>query len=139
LLSDYLDPRDYEAVLTDIDLSRFPDPDPYPFWHDTQAETGQNYGGFSDRNISIWLEQARTTPDIARRSQLYRNFLHRFYDQQPALLLYTPVWNFAINGDLQGVTVGPLFDPSDRFAGVTQWHLLARRGPAPTQSVEPGG
>jgi peptide/nickel transport system substrate-binding protein len=138
LMSDYLEPRDYDAVLTDINLSRFPDPDPYPFWHDTQAETGQNYGGYSDRNISIWLEQARTTPDIARRSQLYRNFLHRFHDQQPALLLYTPVWNFAINGDLQGVSVGPLFDPSDRYAGVTQWHLLARRGPAPTDTANPG-
>jgi peptide/nickel transport system substrate-binding protein len=139
LMSDYLEPRDFDAVLTDINLSKFPDPDPYPFWHDTQAETGQNYGGYSDRNISIWLEQARTTPDIARRAQLYRNFLHRFYDQQPALLLYTPVWNFAINSDLQGVSVGPLFDPSDRYAGVTQWHLLARRGPAPTDTVNPPG
>jgi peptide/nickel transport system substrate-binding protein len=139
LLTDYLEPRDFDAVLTDINLSRFPDPDPYPFWHDTQAETGQNYGGFSDRNISIWLEQARTTPDLARRAQLYRNFLHRFYDQQPALLLYTPVWNFAINGDMQGVTVGPLFDPSDRFADVTHWHLLARRGPAPTGTASPEG
>jgi peptide/nickel transport system substrate-binding protein len=139
LLSDYLEPRDYDAVLTDINLSRFPDPDPYPFWHDTQAETGQNYGGYTDRNTSIWLEQARTTPDLARRSQLYRNFLHRFYDQQPALLLYTPVWNFAINGDLQGVSVGPMFDPSDRYAGVTQWHLLARRGPAATDTSSPGG
>ncbi|HLC05002.1 MAG TPA: ABC transporter substrate-binding protein [Anaerolineales bacterium] len=139
LYSDYLQPRDYEAVLTEINLSRFPDPDPYPFWHDAQAETGQNYGGYSDRNVSIWLEQARTTPDLGRRAQLYRNFLHRFYDQQPALLLYTPVRNFALNGDLQGVTVGPLFDPSDRFAGVTQWHLLARRGPAPTPSVVPSG
>lgn len=138
LYSDYLQPRQFEAVLTDINLSRFPDPDPYPFWHDAQAETGQNYGGFADRNISIWLEQARTTPDHRRRSQLYRNFLHRFYDQQPALLLYTPVRSFAISADLQGVTVGPLFDPSDRYAGVTQWHLLARRGPAPTPNTVPG-
>jgi peptide/nickel transport system substrate-binding protein len=138
LMADYLEPREFDAVLTDIDLSRFPDPDPYPFWHDTQAETGQNYSGFADRNISIWLEQARTTPDNARRAQLYRNFLHRFYDQQPALLLYTPVWNFAINGDMQGVSVGPLFDPSDRFADVSQWHLLARRGPSPTSSPVPG-
>jgi len=137
LFSDYLEPRDFEAVLTDVNLTRFPDPDPYPFWHDTQAEAGQNYAGFADRNISIWLEQARTTPDLGRRAALYRNFLHRFYDQQPALLLYTPVQNFAINGDLQGVSVGPLFDPSDRYAGVTQWHLLARRGPAATPSESP--
>ncbi len=127
LLKDHLEPRDFEAVITEIDLSRSPDPDPYPFWHDSQTETGQNYGGFTDRNISIWLEQARVNPDFGRRADLYRNFQHRFQDLVPALLLYYNVYSYAIDAQVQGVTVGPLYDPSDRFRNIVNWYLLTRR------------
>lgn len=135
ILEDVLEPREFQAVLSDLNLSRFPDPDPYPFWHDSQVENGQNFGGFTDRNISIWLEQARTTPDILRRAKLYRDFQFRFRDQAPAVLLYNPVYNYAIASQVQGVAIGPLFDPSDRFKSIDQWFLLVRRGfePQPTE------
>jgi peptide/nickel transport system substrate-binding protein len=128
ILNTYLEPREFEAVLTDVNFSGYPDPDPYPFWHDSQTETGQNYAGFEDRNTSIWLEQARTTPDLGRRADLYKSFQYRFQDQQPSLMLYYLVYNYGIDPQVQGVTVGPLFDPSDRHNTITNWHLLARRG-----------
>jgi peptide/nickel transport system substrate-binding protein len=137
VLEDYLIPREYDAVLTDLNLSRFPDPDPYPFWHDSQTETGQNYSGFTDRNISIWLEQARITPDFGRRAELYRNFQHRFQDQSPALLLYYPVYNYAINAQVQGVSIGPLFDPSDRFMNIAEWYVVFRRSIGLEATQEP--
>ncbi len=122
-----LEDRDYEAALTEITLSRWPDPDPYMLWHDSQAETGQNYASFDDRNTGIWLERARTNPDRSRRADLYESFQYRFRDQAPALLLYHPVYNYAIAGDVQGVRLGPIIDPSDRFATVEEWFLLTRR------------
>jgi peptide/nickel transport system substrate-binding protein len=139
VLQDYLAPRQYEAVLTDIDFTRFPDPDPYPFWHDSQVETGQNYGGYEDRNTSIWLEQARTISDLTQRAELYRSFQHRFIDQVPALLLYNPVYTTAIDSQVRGVTIGPLADPSDRFASITHWYLLVRRGARPGSTPTAGG
>jgi peptide/nickel transport system substrate-binding protein len=136
MLESRLGARDYDAALTDINLTRSPDPDPYPFWHDSQAETGQNYGGFEDRNISIWLEQARITPDFAKRADLYQSFQHRFHDQVPALPLLNPVYSFAIDSSVQGVTMGPVLDPSDRFASISSWYLLVRRelNPGPTEA-----
>jgi peptide/nickel transport system substrate-binding protein len=131
ILSVYLEPREFEVVLTEISFGRYPDPDPYPFWHDSQTETGQNYSGFSDRNTSIWLEQARTTPDPSRRADLYASFQYRFLDQLPSLPLYYPVYSFAVDAQIQGVTVGPLFEPSDRFSSILEWHLMARRNIAP--------
>ena len=128
LLDDYLIPREYEAVLSELNLGRYPDPDPYPLWHDSQTETGQNYAGFDDRNSSIWLEQARTNPDPGRRTELYRSFQFRFQDQIPALMLYYPTYSYAIDIQMQGVSIGPLLDPSDRYRSVTAWHILARRG-----------
>lgn len=139
ILKDHLEPRTYQAVLSELNLGSYPDPDPYPLWHDSQSETGQNYAGYNDRNSSIWLEQARTNPDPGRRAELYRNFQFRFQDQLPALLLYYPTYTYGIDIQLQGVSIGPLLDPSDRFRSVTAWHILARRG-APitaTQTEEP--
>ena len=137
LLSEHLQPRDYQAALTDLNLSRYPDPDPYPFWHDSQIETGQNYGGFDDRNSSIWLEQARTTPDFGRRADLYASFQHRFQDQVPALLLYYPVHDLALSASIQGVSIGPMFDASDRFNGIAGWYLQARRGVGAESTTSP--
>jgi peptide/nickel transport system substrate-binding protein len=127
ILEQYLEPRNFEAVLININLGRYPDPDPYPFWHDSQAEAGQNYGGFADRNIGIWLEKARTTPDLLLRAELYRNFQFRFQDQVPALLLYSPVYSYAIDSQVQGVRIGSIHDPSDRFDNVIEWHIRFRR------------
>lgn len=133
LLDVYLEPREFEVVLTEVNYGPYPDPDPYPFWHDSQTETGQNYSGFEDRNTSIWLEQARTTPDPSRRADLYASFQYRFQDQLPSLPLYYPVYNFAIDAQFQGVTVGPLFSISDRFRAFPSWHLIARRSISPTE------
>jgi peptide/nickel transport system substrate-binding protein len=137
LLDDFLQPRDFQAVLTELDLGSYPDPDPYPLWHDSQTETGQNYSGFSDRNTSIWLEQARTTPDRGRRSELYTSFQYRFQDQVPSILMYYPIYNYGIDAQVQGVTVGPLFNPSDRFNTVFDWYLVARRGVSPEKEETP--
>lgn len=127
LLSDMLTPRKFEAVLTELDASQVADPDPYSFWHDSLIETGQNYSGFADRNISIWLEQARVTPNRDRRQELYRDFQFRFRNEAPALLLYHPIFTYAISSDVQGASVGPVYDPSDRFANIKDWFLLVRR------------
>jgi peptide/nickel transport system substrate-binding protein len=130
LLPEHLESGAYEALLTEIDYAPYPDPDPYPFWHDTQIENGQNYSGFDDRNSSIWLERARTTPDIGKRAEYYRSFEHRFRDQVPALFLYHPVYSYAVDRAVQGLSVGPLMDPSDRLAGIADWYLVARRAVA---------
>ncbi len=102
LLNDRLGSRDYQAALVVYAFSNSPDPDPYPFWHDSELETGQNYSSFSDRNISIWLEQSRTTPDVIRRSALYKRFLYRFNELLPGLPLFFPVESYAVNADYSG-------------------------------------
>ncbi|HLE29072.1 MAG TPA: peptide ABC transporter substrate-binding protein [Anaerolineales bacterium] len=123
----YLEPRAYQALLVDFNLAGTPDPDPYPLWHETQVESGQNYSGFSDRVTSELLEQARITTDLAQRARLYQRFQSRFADQVPALLLYYPVYNYAVDTKVNGVQTGPLTEPSDRFNNLAQWYIVTRR------------
>ena len=105
----------------DLNLSRYPDPDPYPFWHQTQAQNGQNYGQLNERSISETLELARITPDLQDRAKLYRTFQTRFTGLTPAVLLYYPVYNYAVSAKIHGVSLGPLLDPSDRFNTLPNW------------------
>ena len=126
LLTSYLEPRNYEAALVELNLSRSPDPDPYPFWHQAQITGGQNYSKWEDRQASEYLEQARITVDQGERGRLYRNFQVRFVNELPALPLFYPVYTYAVDAQVRGARIGPLFDPSDRFLTIYDWYLVAR-------------
>lgn len=128
LVQDYLDPRAYDAALVDITLSGSPDPDPYPFWHQAMITGGQNYAKWDDRRASEYLERARVTPNRFERMRLYRNFQVHFSRELPALLLYYPMYNYAVDNEVAGVQLGPIYDPSDRFKSIYKWSLEARPG-----------
>jgi len=119
--------RSYQAALVDLNLSRTPDPDPYPFWHQAEATGGQNYSQWDNRAASEYLEQARVTVDLGLRSKLYRNFQIVFAKELPSLPLYIPVYSYGVDSQVQGVQINPLYEPSDRFASFTSWYLITRR------------
>jgi peptide/nickel transport system substrate-binding protein len=126
LVGQVLAPRQFDAALVEIMVPG--DPDPYPLWHETQVETGQNYGGFRDRDISEVIEEARRVFDIARRRELYWRFQELFQKKAPAILLYYPVYTFAVDERISGIQVGALLNtPADRLDGITGWYTLVRR------------
>ncbi len=127
LLGDYLIPRAYEAALVDLNLTRSYDPDPYPFWHQTEATGGQNYSQWDNRSASEYLEQARVIADTDTRMRLYRNFQVIFARELPALPLFYPVQTYAVDNRVLGVQSPPLFEPADRFNGIFTWYLVTRR------------
>jgi peptide/nickel transport system substrate-binding protein len=141
LLSSYLEPRAYHAALVDINLTQSPDPDPYPFWDQAQITGGQNYSQWNDRQASEYLEEARVELDMDERIRLYNNFQVRFASELPSLPLFYPIYNYGIDQRVNGVTMGSIYDPSDRFANITKWFLIAERSLEPNvtqQESTPG-
>jgi peptide/nickel transport system substrate-binding protein len=134
--------REYETALVDINFTRSPDPDPYPFWSQAQIQSGQNYSEWDNRSASEFLEQARMTVDLGERERLYRNFQVLFMRELPSLPLFYPVYTYAVTEDLNGISLGPLFEPSDRFNEVHDWYILSTTGtnedenPEETEIVE---
>jgi peptide/nickel transport system substrate-binding protein len=112
--------RNFDAALAEIGLSA--DPDPYPLWHSTQAESGQNYSGFSSEDADVVMEEARFASEPERRAELYRAFQQVFAEQVPALLLYYPIYTYAVDANVQGVQVPPLLHTSDRFRNIADWY-----------------
>ncbi len=119
--------RTFQAALVDLSFAATPDPDPYPFWHQTQIESGQNFSGYDNRDVSEILEQARTIPSYKDRAKFYRAFQSKFADQTPALMLYYPIFNYAVDKKVSGVQLGPLVDRSDRFNSLADWYIVTRR------------
>jgi peptide/nickel transport system substrate-binding protein len=127
LITNYLEPRSFDAVLIELNLARSPDPDPYPFWDQAQITGGQNYSQWNDRQASEYLEQARVLIDFNERLRSYRNFQVRFTAEMPALPLYVPVYTYGVADQVQGVSIGPLYDPSNRLDNISAWYLVAKR------------
>jgi peptide/nickel transport system substrate-binding protein len=132
-----LDERDYETALVDINLMRSPDPAPYPFWGQAQVASGQNYADWDNRSASEFLEQARMTVDMGERERLYRNFQVLFVREMPSLPLFYSTFTYAISTDINGIILGPIFEPADRFNNVQEWFILTGRdaGMASTEEV----
>lgn len=133
-----LEGRLFQAALIDLNLARTPDPDPYPFWDQAMATGGQNYSQWDNRVASEYIEQARVVADLGERERLYRNFQVIFGEELPALPLYYPVYNYGVDYSVQGVSVGPLYDSSDRFNRITDWFLIAKRTLQEAPTVQPG-
>ena len=58
---------------------------------------------------------------------MYRRFQEIFVDEVPSLLLYYPIYTYAVDEEVKGVQLGPLGDPSDRFRNVTEWYIVTKR------------
>jgi peptide/nickel transport system substrate-binding protein len=126
-LSGVLDSRIYAAAVARLVVPG--DPDPYPFWHETQALAGQgqNYAGFQNRRISELVEQARVTSRRDERVAFYQEFQQLFMEELPALPLYVPVYTYALDTRVNGGQLGPLMHSGDRFLTVPDWYVLRRR------------
>ena len=114
-------PRQFHSALVSIDPG--PDPDPYPFWHSTQAiGQGRNLASFTDSTVDQLLENARQTTSPAERASAYRQFQQVFAQLDPVVLLYTPSYQYVVDSDVRGMSPGLLLSPASRFRDVQRWY-----------------
>ena len=83
------------------------------------------------------MEEARRTPDLNRRIPLYHQFQQIFATELPGLPLYHPMYGFAVRDRIKNVTIGPLYEPSDRFRTFANWYIRLKRVPATAVTPTP--
>ena len=126
LLQNFLLPRKYDAILYGIDPGY--DPDPYPLWHSSQASgEGLNVAAFSKPEIDSLLEKARTIMNPEERKRLYAQFQSAFAEEMPSIPLYHPLYLYAVDRKVKGMSLGVLYDTSSRFLNVNEWYIKTRR------------
>ena len=124
-LSERLAQHKFQAALAEVLLSG--DPDPYPLWHQTQIEGGQNYAGWNNTDASILLEAGRATTDRGRRNDAYFEFQRIFAEEVPSLILYYPVYTYGVSQAVFDVQLAPMTTASDRFRSLPNWYMLTRQ------------
>uniref|UniRef100_A0A831YTA5 ABC transporter substrate-binding protein n=1 Tax=candidate division WWE3 bacterium TaxID=2053526 RepID=A0A831YTA5_UNCKA len=121
-LNRVLEQRDFEAIFLGQTVER--DPDRYGLWHSSAKDfPGQNVSGYSDPRADRALEEARKTADRAARLSHYLNFQRLFIEDNPAVLLYHPVFPYWVSRKFTGVNLTPIFSPEERFWNFREWKL----------------
>ena len=126
LQSEYIRPRNYEALIYGQLISH--DPDPYPFWHSSQRENpGLNLTAFKNKSVDNLLEEARKTSNEEERVKKYLHFQNVVASEVPAVLLYSPTYLYGVNKKIKGINLEYVAIPSDRFANIVNWYIKTDR------------
>lgn len=125
--TDVIDPRNYETLLYGEIIGS--DPDPYSFWHSSQARfPGLNLASFSNTDADKLLEEARGTTDMNKRKSLYRKFQTIIDAETPAVFLYAPQYNYVVSKKIKGIANDrQLIFPSDRLIDSDSWYSKSKR------------
>jgi peptide/nickel transport system substrate-binding protein len=114
-------PRDYDALLFGEVVGR--SLDLFAFWHSSQRnDPGLNLAMYASSKVDTYLSEARATVDETKRNSLYAQFASALQKDSPAVFLYAPEFLYVVPKSLQGVELGALTTPSDRFLNVYQWY-----------------
>lgn len=121
-----LRPREYEAILFGEVVGR--EADLYAFWHSSQRnDPGLNLALYANSKADALLSQARATTDRDTRADLYARFADIIAKDAPAAFLYSPEFLYIIPRELQGVRVGALTTPAERFTESYRWYTETQR------------
>jgi peptide/nickel transport system substrate-binding protein len=118
-----LESGDFDVALVEYALGDSADPDVYAFWHQGQYPNGANYGGADDRRISELLERARRDPYGINRVAEYREFQRSFAERVIALPMYYPLFTYVTAARVNGIQLGFIGSPSDRFLNFGEWSV----------------
>lgn len=114
-------PRRFDALLFGEVIGR--ELDLFAFWHSSQRnDPGLNIAGYANADADEALQSLRQTADTQKRQALYQQFSDELRADVPAVFLYTPDFVYSIPNDIQGLDLGLVESPSDRFLSVAQWH-----------------
>lgn len=115
-------PRKYEALLFGEIIGR--DLDFYAFWHSSgRLAPGLNITQYVNIKADKILEKARTITDTKERLDQYALFEKEIRNDIPAIFLYAPNFIYILPKNIQGVKIGSVTIPSERFSGVSQWYI----------------
>jgi len=122
LLQSVIRPRDFNALLFGIDMSRVVDL--YPFWHSSQREDpGLNIANYANIEVDSFLQKARTTQNIEERIELTGKAVSIIDDDIPAIFLFVPTLTYVVDSKVTPTPITKISKPSERFMNITDWNM----------------
>ncbi|MCB9813820.1 ABC transporter substrate-binding protein [Candidatus Nomurabacteria bacterium] len=121
LVQSVIRPRDFEALLFGLDMSRTYDL--YPFWHSSQQDDpGLNIAQYANVSVDALLEEARTEQNIVARNETLTKASEIIENERPAIFLFQPNFTYLVSKDVTVVPITNPGRPADRFSNIDDWH-----------------
>lgn len=118
--------HDYDILLSGQNLGY--NLDTYTFWHSSEARVnGENLSNLKSSAANAWLEQIRASFDISVRRKRLANLREVLSKEVPAVILYSPVYSYAIDNKVKNFNLGQIALKRDRLAGLANWYLSEQR------------
>ncbi len=119
-------PRSYDAILFGEVVGR--EGDLFAFWHSSQRnDPGLNLAMYANAKADALLTQARATTKQEERDKLYGQFAEVVRKDVAAVFLYSPNFLYVIPKNVQGIELGALTTPGERFINVYEWYTDTER------------
>lgn len=119
-------PRKYDALLFGEIVGR--DSDLFSFWHSSQRnDPGLNVALYANITTDKLLEETRTILDTDERIKKYQEFKKEIEQDIPAIFIYAPDFIYVLPQKVQGIAVGSVKTPSERFLNISQWFIETDR------------
>jgi peptide/nickel transport system substrate-binding protein len=126
LVNDYVRPRKYDALLFSERMSI--NPDPFPFWHSSQTkDPGLNVSEFSSSEADKLIVAARTEPNQAEQTKLYKQLTELLKSEVPAIYLNQSFYTYFIDESVENVDLKVLPDPTWRLGLASDYYAETTR------------
>ena len=125
-MSNRLETGDFDAAIVTQRIGA--DRDLFRFWHPAQQGGGENYGGASHNEMAELIEIARGEIYAGRRALLHQQIQAVFAEQALAIPLYYPLLTYVARDGIEGIRLGFLASPADRFRGIQHWRPATMAG-----------
>lgn len=129
----YIRTRNYDVLLYGQDIGY--DSDIYAYWHSSQAkDPGLNLSQYNSPEADKYLETGRLAKDNDYRNSRYSAFLQTWAKDIPAIILYSPYYNYAQSVELKGFSADKIVEPSNRFYNIQEWYVLTKQASKASQN-----
>ncbi len=125
LQQNYIRSRNYDVLLYGQNLGI--DSDVYSFWHSSQVnDPGLNVSLYKNTEVDKFLEAGRLAKDSAYKASRYSAFVEQWAKDLPAVVLYSPYYNYPQSDLIKGFDAKKIIEPSNRFYNVHNWYIKSK-------------
>ncbi len=114
--------RDYDLLL--VGQSMGYNLDTYSFWHSSQASpNGLNFSNYKSFAVDSIISDIRNTFENKKRQERLNDLAKHISDDVPAIFLFRPVYFYAFDKKVSGITLDSIVFPSDRYSNISNWEF----------------
>lgn len=117
-----LQPRQYDVLLYQLDISG--DPDVYAYWHSSQTAPSLNFSNYKNAIADDALLSARTRIEPDLRNAKYITFANQWLADAPAIGLYQATMQYVHTKNVHSLSSDfMLVSSADRYGDVRFWSV----------------